>query len=61
MISGGNATVYVADMDNPAEFYSGTLALTLTNRLTQRSFVTASHIRPAVCNTAGRSSTRRNR
>jgi catechol 2,3-dioxygenase-like lactoylglutathione lyase family enzyme len=32
MISGGNATVYVADMDKAVQFYSGTLGLTLTNR-----------------------------
>jgi catechol 2,3-dioxygenase-like lactoylglutathione lyase family enzyme len=32
MISGGNATVYVADMDKAVQFYSETLGLTLTNR-----------------------------
>jgi catechol 2,3-dioxygenase-like lactoylglutathione lyase family enzyme len=32
MISGGNATVYVSDMDAAVRFYSETLALTLTNR-----------------------------
>ena len=32
MISGGNATVYVANMDAAVQFYSQTLGLTLTNR-----------------------------
>jgi len=32
MISGGNATVYVANMDAAVRFYTGTLGLTLTNR-----------------------------
>jgi catechol 2,3-dioxygenase-like lactoylglutathione lyase family enzyme len=32
MISGGNATVYVSDMDAAVRFYSDTLGLTLTNR-----------------------------
>ena len=32
MISGGNATVYVSDMDAAVRFYSETLGLTLTNR-----------------------------
>jgi catechol 2,3-dioxygenase-like lactoylglutathione lyase family enzyme len=32
MISGGNATVYVADMDKAVEFYSTMLGFTLTNR-----------------------------
>ena len=32
MISGGNATVYVADMDAAIQFYTGTLGLSLTNR-----------------------------
>jgi catechol 2,3-dioxygenase-like lactoylglutathione lyase family enzyme len=32
MISGGNATVYVANMDAAVQFYSETLGLTLTNR-----------------------------
>jgi catechol 2,3-dioxygenase-like lactoylglutathione lyase family enzyme len=32
MISGGNATVYVANMDAAVEFYTQTLGLTLTNR-----------------------------
>jgi catechol 2,3-dioxygenase-like lactoylglutathione lyase family enzyme len=32
MISGGNATVYVANMDDAVHFYSQTLGLTLTNR-----------------------------
>jgi catechol 2,3-dioxygenase-like lactoylglutathione lyase family enzyme len=35
MISGGNATVYVADMDAAVRFYTGTLGLTLTNRFGQ--------------------------
>ena len=32
MISGGNATVYVANMDAAVQFYTETLGLTLTNR-----------------------------
>jgi catechol 2,3-dioxygenase-like lactoylglutathione lyase family enzyme len=32
MISGGNATVYVADMDAAVQFYTRTLGFTLTNR-----------------------------
>ena len=32
MISGGNATVYVADMDEAIQFYTERLGLTLTNR-----------------------------
>jgi len=32
MISGGNATVYVANMDAAIQFYTGTLGLSLTNR-----------------------------
>ena len=32
MISGGNATVYVANMDAAVQFYTRTLGLTLTNR-----------------------------
>ena len=32
MISGGNATVYVADMDAAVQFYSGKLGLKLANR-----------------------------
>jgi catechol 2,3-dioxygenase-like lactoylglutathione lyase family enzyme len=32
MISGGNATIYVANMDAAVQFYTGTLGLTLTNR-----------------------------
>ena len=32
MISGGNATVYVADMDAAVQFYTATLGLALTNR-----------------------------
>lgn len=32
MISGGNATVYVANMDAAVRFYTATLGLTLTNR-----------------------------
>jgi catechol 2,3-dioxygenase-like lactoylglutathione lyase family enzyme len=32
MISGGNATVYVSDMDAAVQFYTETLGLTLTNR-----------------------------
>lgn len=32
MISGGNVTVYVANMDAAVQFYSETLGLTLTNR-----------------------------
>jgi catechol 2,3-dioxygenase-like lactoylglutathione lyase family enzyme len=32
MISGGNATVYVANMDAAIQFYSETIGLTLTNR-----------------------------
>ena len=32
MISGGNATVYVSDMDTAVRFYTETLGLTLTNR-----------------------------
>ena len=32
MISGGNATVFVSDMDRAVEFYTGVLGLKLTNR-----------------------------
>jgi catechol 2,3-dioxygenase-like lactoylglutathione lyase family enzyme len=32
MISGGNATIYVSDMDSAVRFYTETLGLTLTNR-----------------------------
>ena len=32
MISGGNATVYVSNMDAAVQFYTETLGLTLTNR-----------------------------
>lgn len=32
MISGGNATVYVSDMDNAVRFYTQVLGLALTNR-----------------------------
>ena len=32
MISGGNATVYVSNMDNAVRFYTDVLGLTLTNR-----------------------------
>jgi catechol 2,3-dioxygenase-like lactoylglutathione lyase family enzyme len=32
MISGGNATVYVSNMDAAVQFYTDTLGLTLTNR-----------------------------
>jgi predicted enzyme related to lactoylglutathione lyase len=32
MISGGNATVFVSDMDRAVEFYTGVLKLKLTNR-----------------------------
>lgn len=32
MISGGQATVYVSDMDRSVEFYTGTLGLKLTMR-----------------------------
>ena len=32
MISGGNATVYVSDMDAAVRFYSDTLGMKLTNR-----------------------------
>ncbi len=32
MIAGGNATVFVSNMDNPARFYTETLGLRLTNR-----------------------------
>lgn len=32
MISGGNATVYVSDMDNAVRFYTHVLGLRLTNR-----------------------------
>ena len=32
MISGGNATIYVSNMDAAVQFYTGTLGLTLTNR-----------------------------
>lgn len=32
MISGGNATVYVSDMDAGVRFYSEKLGLSLTNR-----------------------------
>jgi catechol 2,3-dioxygenase-like lactoylglutathione lyase family enzyme len=32
MISGGNTTIYVSDIDAGIRFYSGTLGLTLTNR-----------------------------
>ena len=32
MISGGNATVYVSNMDNAVRFYSEVLGLKLTNR-----------------------------
>jgi catechol 2,3-dioxygenase-like lactoylglutathione lyase family enzyme len=32
MIAGGNATVYVTNMDAAVQFYTGTLGLTLTNR-----------------------------
>jgi len=32
MIHGGNATIYVSDMDRAVEFYTGTLGLRLENR-----------------------------
>ena len=32
MISGGNATVFVSNMDRAVEFYTGVLGLKLTNR-----------------------------
>jgi catechol-2,3-dioxygenase len=32
MITGGNATIYVADMDNAVRFYTEVLGLKLTNR-----------------------------
>src|SRR5215469_4595645 len=32
MVSGGNVTVFVSDMDAAVEFYSGVLGLKLTNR-----------------------------
>ena len=32
MIAGGNATIYVSDMDAAVRFYSGILGLKLTNR-----------------------------
>lgn len=32
MINGGNATVYVSNMDNAVRFYTEVLGLTLTNR-----------------------------
>jgi catechol 2,3-dioxygenase len=32
MLTGGNATVYVADMDNAVRFYTEVLGLRLTNR-----------------------------
>jgi catechol 2,3-dioxygenase-like lactoylglutathione lyase family enzyme len=32
MISGGNATVYVSNMDNAIRFYTEVLGLKLTNR-----------------------------
>jgi catechol 2,3-dioxygenase-like lactoylglutathione lyase family enzyme len=32
MITGGNATVYVSNMDNAIQFYTGVLGLRLTNR-----------------------------
>jgi catechol-2,3-dioxygenase len=32
MISGGNATLYVSNMDNSIRFYTAVLGLTLTNR-----------------------------
>lgn len=32
MINGGNATVYVSNMDNAIRFYTGVLGLKLTNR-----------------------------
>jgi catechol 2,3-dioxygenase-like lactoylglutathione lyase family enzyme len=32
MITGGNATIFVADMDRAVEFYTGTLGLTLVFR-----------------------------
>src|SRR4051812_35833663 len=32
MISGGNATVYVANMDRAVDFYTKTLEMKLTNR-----------------------------
>lgn len=32
MISGGNATVFVSNMDRAVEFYSGVLKMKLTNR-----------------------------
>jgi len=32
MLTGGNATIYVADMDNAVRFYSEVLGLKLTNR-----------------------------
>ncbi len=35
MISGGNATVYVSNMDAAVQFYTETLGLTLTNRFGQ--------------------------